>query len=174
MNEASRRRLIAHTVIVSLAAMSVAAVAEPTTRAASSVSETVARRELVTSVFEWIEATNRRDFEAQAAFYPERMDAFYLWRNVSRAAVLAEKRRVFDDAIEIEIDADAPQLLVEPGGASARMYFRKTYVIDGPTRDRAGVVLQELRWERQHDGWKILSERDLRVIEPERREKPAG
>jgi hypothetical protein len=25
-------------------------------------------------------------------------------------------------------------------------------------------VLQELRWTKQEDGWKIVSERDLRVI----------
>ena len=172
MNGASRRRSIAYIIIVSLSTMIMAAVAEPTTSPESSATEKAARRELVVAVFEWIEATNRRDFDAQAAFYPERMDAFYLWRNVSRAAVLAEKRRVFDQALEIEIDADAPQLIVEPGGASARMYFRKTYAIDGPKRDRAGVVLQELRWERQRDGWKIISERDLRVIEPERRANP--
>lgn len=143
------------------------AVAEPTTRTEPSAAEKAARRELVAAVFEWIDATNGRDFAAQAAFYPERMHAFYLWRDVPRTAVLAEKRRVFDDAITIEIDADAPQLIVESGGESARMYFRKQYVIDRRGRDRAGVVLQELRWERQNDGWKIVSERDLRVIRPE-------
>jgi hypothetical protein len=43
------------------------------------------------------------------------------------------------------------------------MYFRKSYVIEGHV-SRQGEVLQEPRWAKQTDGWKIVSERDLRVI----------
>ena len=50
------------------------------------------------------------------------------------------------------------------------MYFRKTYAIRGKGKlNRTGEVLQELRWARQGDGWKIVSERDLRVIRQARR-----
>lgn len=35
--------------------------------------------------------------------------------------------------------------------------------------NRAGEVLQELRWAKQEDGWKIVNERDLGVI---RRPRP--
>jgi len=131
-------------------------------------SERAARRELVVALFEWIDATNTRDFSAQARFYPETMDAFYLWRNVRRDAVMKEKRRVFAGAGTIDIGSDAPQLIIEPGAQSARMYFRKRYVID-TGRNRKGEVLQELRWVKHSDGWKITSERDLRVIRQARR-----
>jgi len=131
--------------------------------------EQTARRELVVALFEWIDATNRRDFVGQSRFYPDSMDAFYLWRNVPRSAVLAEKRRVFARASTIDIGSDAPQLIIEPGARSGRMYFRKRYVIAGTARDRTGEVLQELRWVKQADGWKIVSERDLRVIRQARR-----
>ena len=136
--------------------------------------EQTARRELVVALFEWIDATNRRDFNGQSRFYPDSMDAFYLWRNAPRNAVLAEKRRVFARASTIDIGSDAPQLILEPGARSARMYFRKTYVIDGTPRNRlpgvrTGEVLQELRWVKQSNGWKITSERDLRVIRQARR-----
>jgi hypothetical protein len=124
-----------------------------------------ARRELVTAAFEWLDATLARDFDAQSTFYPERMDAFYLWRDVPKSAVMAEKRRVFDEARTIDIRIDPPQLIVDPGARSGRMYFRKTYVIAGKGKlNRNGEVLQELRWAKQEDGWKIISERDLRVI----------
>jgi hypothetical protein len=124
-----------------------------------------ARRELVTAAFQWLDATLARDFDAQSAFYPERMDAFYLWRDVPKSAVMAEKRRVFDEAQTIDIRIDPPQLMVDPGARSGRMYFRKAYVIRGEGKlNRNGEVLQELRWAKQEDGWKIVSERDLRVI----------
>ena len=44
------------------------------------------------------------------------------------------------------------------------MRFRKKYNIEGGGHERRGEVLQELRWRRTKDGWKIVSERDLRVI----------
>jgi hypothetical protein len=158
-------RNITYTILLGLSALVQGAIAEPSeARATPTAAERTARRELVGAVFRWIEATNSRDFAAQQAFYPNTMEAFYLWRNVSRSAVLAEKRRVFDSASTIDIKADAPQIIVEPGGESARMYFRKTYAIEGARRNRVGAVLQELRWEKQRDGWKIVSERDLRVI----------
>jgi hypothetical protein len=146
-----------------------AAETNPSTEA-TQPDEVEARRELVTAAFAWLEATLARDFAAQSAFYPERMEAFYLWRDVPKSEVLAEKRRVFEQARTIDIRIDPPQLLVDPGGRSGRMYFRKTYAIKGEGKlNRAGEVLQELRWTKQDDGWKIVSERDLRVIRQARR-----
>jgi hypothetical protein len=142
----------------------------PRTEAATRVDEIEARRELVTAVFQWLEVTLARDFAAQSTFYPERMDVFYLWRDVPKSAVIAEKRRVFEQARTINIRIDPPQLLVDPDARSGRMYFRKTYAIRGKGKiNRTGEVLQELRWAKQEDGWKIVSERDLRVIRQARR-----
>jgi hypothetical protein len=59
---------------------------------------------------------------------------------------------------------------MDSGARSGRMYFRKTYVIEGKVSRRTGQVLQELRWMKEMDGWKIVSERDLRVIRPPRRQ----
>ena len=125
--------------------------------------EIAARRELVEAAFQWLDATLARDFAAQSAFYPETMDAYYLWRDVPKHAVLAEKRRVFAQAQTVNIAMEAPQILIDAGARSGRMYFRKTYVIEGKV-NRKGEVLQELRWVKQEDGWRITSERDLRVI----------
>jgi hypothetical protein len=132
--------------------------------------EVSARRELVDAAFQWLDATLARDFAAQSNFYPERMPVFYLWRDVPKSAVLAEKRRVFEQATTIDIIMEPPQLLVDAGARTGRMYFRKAYVIKGGKVDRVGEVLQELRWAKQTDGWKIVSERDLRVIRQARRQ----
>jgi ketosteroid isomerase-like protein len=169
MSQQSRYLKIAYTLLACIALFGSSALAAGEPSSAPSAAELAARRELVAAVFEWINATNARDFDAQDKFYPDKMDAFYLWRDVSRAAVLEEKRRVFRSAETIDIKADAPQIIVEPGGQSARMYFRKSYRIDGSRRNRSGEVLQELRWEKQPEGWKIVSERDLRVIRHARR-----
>jgi hypothetical protein len=135
-----------------------------------SIAEIVARRELLTIAFQWIDATAARDFAAQSRFYPQTMEAFYLWRDVPKSAVLAEKRRVFEQARTIKINMEPPQILVDDGARSARMYFRKKYVIKGRV-NRRGEVLQELRWIKGDDGWKIVSERDLRVIRAARTQK---
>ena len=143
----------------------------PAARQRERMQETAARRELVTAAFQWLDATLARDFAAQSAFYPDKMEAFYLWRDVPKAAVLKEKQRVFAEAHTIDLQMEPPQILIEPGARSGRMYFRKRYVIQGDRKlNRSGEVLQELRWAREPDGWKITSERDLRVIRQAKRQ----
>jgi ketosteroid isomerase-like protein len=112
----------------------------------------------------WIEATNARDVGRQMSFYGERVGAFYLSRNVTREAVRAEKDRVFGRASSVEIQAGEPEISLSRDGRTAVMRFRKRYHIAGEGRERRGEVLQELRWRRTEQGWKIVGERDLRVI----------
>jgi len=112
----------------------------------------------------WIGATNARDLARQMDFYMPRLDAFYLARNVTRDFVRAEKSRAFSDADLIDIRAAEPEIILRDRGRAAVMRFRKQYRIEGGRRTRRGEVVQELRWRRTPRGWKITSERDIRVI----------
>ena len=114
---------------------------------------------------EWIAATNARDIGRQMSFYGQQVNAFYRTRNVPREAVRAEKSRVFGSAEVIDVRAGEPEIRLSPDGQTAIMRFRKKYNIAGGGEDRRGEVLQELRWRRTGEGWKIVSERDLRVIQ---------
>lgn len=113
---------------------------------------------------EWVAATNRRDIDRQMSFYNPTVNAFYLSRNASREAVRAEKNRVFARANTIDIRAADPQIKVSPDGNTATMRFRKSYAIAGGGEDRRGAVLQELQWKRVGGHWKIISERDVKVL----------
>src|SRR5215207_1176097 len=104
---------------------------------------------------EWIDATNGRDIARQMTFYPERLRAYYLARNVPRAAVRADKLRVFERASRIDIQAAAPEIIFTDGGRAAVMRFRKRYEVVGGPGSRRGEVVQELRWLRTAAGWKI-------------------
>jgi hypothetical protein len=44
------------------------------------------------------------------------------------------------------------------------MRFRKQYVIRVDGRERRGEVIQQLQWQRTDEGWRIVGERDLRVL----------
>jgi SnoaL-like protein len=129
-------------------------------RAASPAADRAALR---AALDEWIAATNRRDLARQMTFYPPTVLVFYRERNVSRSAVLEEKRRVFGRAQVVDVHAGPPDITLH-GPESATMRFRKTYDIRGPQVTRAGVVVQELRWVKTPAGWKITSERDAEVI----------
>ena len=122
------------------------------------------RATLHVALDEWIAATNARDIQRQMNLYNQTVNAFYLTRNVPREAVRAEKSRVFGRADLIDIRAAAPGIRLSRDGRTATMRFRKKYAIEGGGEDRRGEVVQELRWRRTEDGWKIVSERDLRVI----------
>ena len=111
----------------------------------------------------WLDATRQGDIAAQMAFYPRVVPVYYTWRNTPRAAVLAEKRKVFGDARVLDIRIGLPRIEVTRDGTEAVTSFRKAYVIEGPRVHRRGEVLQELRWARTAEGWKITSERDAAV-----------
>lgn len=123
-----------------------------------------ARGELRQALDGWIAATNAGDVPSAMRFYMPRVDTFYLAHNVSSAFVQAEKRRLFGGARRIDVQADPPQINTDRAGQSATMWFRKTYSIEGPRVSRRGEVVQELRWVKTAAGWKIVGERDARVI----------
>lgn len=146
----------------------VAAAREPEHRRESAVSSTVADTSsadvLRRALGEWIDATNKRDIDKQMTFYVPRLRAYYLTRNTPREFVRDEKRGVFAAATLIDVDAEEPEIIFQDGGNAAVMRYKKRYRIDNGRRSRRGQVIQELRWQRTADGWRIFSERDIRVL----------
>jgi ketosteroid isomerase-like protein len=111
----------------------------------------------------WIAATNARDVERQMAFYAPTLDAFYLQRNASRQSVRAEKARLLSQVTSVDVRAAEPEVDVSSDGRTAIMRFHKSWDFKG-AQPSAGEVVQELRWLKTDDGWKITSERDVQVI----------
>ncbi len=114
---------------------------------------------------QWLAATNARDLDGLMKFYNSRVEAFYRARNVSQEFVRADKARLFErmDSIEVRA-ASEPEIAVSPDDGRATMRFRKEYAFQERGRERRGEVLQLLLWERSTVGWKIVGERDIRVI----------
>jgi hypothetical protein len=112
----------------------------------------------------WLDATNRRDVPAQMRFYLPHLQAYYLTRNTPVRVVLQEKERVFGAARSVEIRTGEPEIVFQNDGRTAIMRFRKEYRVAERSRIRQGVVIQELRWQQTNNGWRIFSERDVRVI----------
>lgn len=139
-------------------------IASVTNESSPETAERGAANDLRTMLGEWVAATNARDIRRQMGFYLPRLEAFYLQRNFPKGGVRAEKERVFARARSIAIRADEPEILFRNSGGVAVMRFRKSYAIEGGPESRRGEVVQELRWLRTTDGWKIFSERDVRVI----------
>ena len=112
----------------------------------------------------WVEATNEKDIGRQMDFYLPRLLAYYLTRNTPREFVRGEKARVFARASAVRISAEEPEIVFLEGGRAAVMRFRKRYRIEGGPMSGRGEVIQELRWRKTGAGWKIYSERDIRVV----------
>ena len=139
-------------------------IAGATTPNASPGAESTEAEALSDALREWVEATNARDIERQISFYMPQLKAFYLARNTPRSFVRVEKARVFARADLIDIRAEEPEIIFQNAGLTAIMRFRKKYRIEDGSRSRRGEVVQELRWQKSAEGWKIFSERDVRVI----------
>lgn len=113
---------------------------------------------------DWVAATNARDLSRQMTFYGPTINAFYRARNAPLGLVRAEKERAFRNADSIAVRVGDPQISVSADGRSATMRFHKSYAIAGGGEDRHGEVIQELRWRLVDGKWRIVSERDLRVV----------
>ena len=133
-------------------------------RARSTVRESGEANTVRKALNQWIDATNARDIDKQISFYMPELKAFYLSRNASRNSVRAEKTRTFAGAKSIDIRAEEPEIIFQEGGRTAIMRFRKKYRVENGSRIRRGEVIQELRWQQTNGGWRIFSERDIRVI----------
>jgi len=112
----------------------------------------------------WLAATNARDLETMMKFYSLKMDAYYRARNVSQDVVRADRTRFFERADALEVSAGSPEITVSGDGRTATMHFNKDYFMRANGRERRGRVLQQLRWQLTDEGWKIVSERDIRVL----------
>jgi hypothetical protein len=112
----------------------------------------------------WMDATNRRDIDGQMRFYMPQLKAYYLARNAPRRIVRLEKERIFGVARSVDIRAGEPEIVFQNGGRTAVMRFVKEYRVSERSRTRQGAVIQELRWESTESGWRIFSERDVRVL----------
>jgi serine/threonine-protein kinase len=125
------------------------------------------KKALQSALSGWVAATNSRDLKRQLSYYAPRLEVFYLSRNVSRDAVLGEKRGTIGQADRVSITVGDPAIEFGRDGLTAVMTFRKKYAIGSGAKRRNGEVVQELRWTRtrQDDqAWRITGERDLRVV----------
>jgi serine/threonine protein kinase/ketosteroid isomerase-like protein len=123
--------------------------------------ERVALRSTVDS---WLAAHNERNLAQVTNFYMPKVSSFYLVQNTSRAAVRAEKARLFQESgMSIRRTSD-PQITFAPDGRTATMHFRKSYSRGNAAQPQSGEVLQEIVWQKTNRGWKIIGERDLRVL----------
>ncbi|HEY0081738.1 MAG TPA: hypothetical protein VGB61_03015, partial [Pyrinomonadaceae bacterium] len=112
----------------------------------------------------WIAAHNTRNLTQVTNFYMPNVSTFYLAQNTTRAAVRAEKARLFQGpAMTLRRTSD-PQITFVQDGGRATTLFRKSYNRSEASQSQSGEVLQEIVWQKTNRGWKIISERDLRVL----------
>jgi serine/threonine protein kinase len=126
-------------------------------------SPTEERAELSAALNDWVAATNSRDINKQMAFYAPTLDIFYLKRNATIASVRAEKAGLLAQVDSVEVRAGEPEIQLAQDGRAATMRFHKSWNFNG-RRPESGEVIQELRWRKTDEGWKIVSERDVEVI----------
>jgi serine/threonine-protein kinase len=137
---------------------------QPSVEPAATVSAEKERGALRSSVDSWLAAHNGRNLTQVTNFYMPNVSVFYLAQNTTRAAVRAEKARLFQEPdLTIRRTGD-PQITFGQDGNTATTVFRKSYTRGNASQQQSGEVLQEIIWRKTNRGWKIISERDLRVL----------
>ncbi|HEX8179736.1 MAG TPA: serine/threonine-protein kinase [Pyrinomonadaceae bacterium] len=123
------------------------------------------RASLRTALDDWLAATNARDLERLMSFYMPAMEGYYRDRNASSAAVRADKAQMLGQPGTVAVRRTGePQISLSADGRSATMVFHKPFVLGANEQQRSGEVLQELKWQKTAQGWRISGERDVQVI----------
>jgi ketosteroid isomerase-like protein len=123
------------------------------------------RAALRTALDDWLRATNARNLEVVMNFYPPALETYYLERNVSRASVRADKAQMLAQPGTVLVQrAGEPDIKLSSDGGTATMTFRKPFTLGPNGQQRSGEVLQELRWQKTGQGWKIVGERDIQIL----------
>lgn len=131
---------------------------------AESASVDADTREAINATIDgWLAATNEKDIDTQMSFYAPVLNRYYRQNNYARAAVRADKARRFAQTDSVQMSTSEPEITLEQEGR-VRVRFRKQYEISNPDGTQRGEVLQELVLIRSGDSWRIVSERDLRVL----------
>ncbi|MDQ3818952.1 MAG: nuclear transport factor 2 family protein, partial [Acidobacteriota bacterium] len=112
----------------------------------------------------WIASTNARDVDKLMTLYDSKLDTFYRAQNVSKDFVREDKARSLKRADVIEVAASGVETTMAGDNGTATMRFHKRYAVKIDGRERRGEVLDWLRWRRTDEGWKIVGERDLKVL----------
>jgi len=117
--------------------------------------------ELRSSLNDWITATNARDLNRQMTFYAPVLEKYYLRPNASASFVRADKSNLFAQTNSVRVNITEPSITYTNNGRIAIMRYNKSWNFSG-ARTNSGQALEELRWTKTKDGWRIISERDLR------------
>jgi YD repeat-containing protein len=112
----------------------------------------------------WIAASNARDLETLMKFYAPKLDFFYRARNVSQDFVRADKAGWFERVEEMQLSVGTPEITISDDAGTATMRFRKEYTVKIKGREQRGQVIQLLQWQRTSEGWKIMGERDIKIL----------
>lgn len=123
------------------------------------------RAALRTALDDWLAATNARSLEGVMNYYMPSMETYYLAHGVSRATVRADKAQMLATPGTLSVRRTGePQISISPDGRTATVIFHKPFVLGANEQQRSGEVVQELRWQKTPQGWRIVGERDLEVV----------
>lgn len=117
--------------------------------------------ELRSSLNEWIAATNARDVNRQMNFYAPVLEKYYLRPKASASFVRADKTNLFSHTNSVNVNVSEPSIAFSKDNRTATMRYTKNWNFTGARAD-SGQAVEELRWTKTNNGWKIISERDLR------------
>ncbi len=94
-------------------------------------------------------------------FYAPVLEKYYLRPKASAGFVRADKANLFSHTNSVNVNVSEPSINFSNDNRTATMRYTKSWNFTGARAD-SGQAVEELRWTKTNNGWKIISERDLR------------
>ena len=124
----------------------------------TSVDETQTIRKLL---YDWIDCQNRKDMVIEK-YYADNIN-FYSTGNCTKAYVMGQKRKFFNDYDNVNLNVD--NIVIQPGGADEYtcLYDKSYYCTSYSGKINEGKVRSRLVFKKIDGEWKIIRESDDKI-----------
>jgi ketosteroid isomerase-like protein len=138
--------------------------ATPTPKPTIKPSEVSAiKSDLENAVEDWKSAIEAFDVDANLASYADSVD-YYKGGKVSRAKIKQDKEKALTVYDTINITLKDVEITPDPSGERATATFNKEWDFENSDKRNRGEVKQQLIFAKISGKWKIISEKDLKVL----------
>lgn len=113
-------------------------------------------------IYSWKSLAESRNLNAYMESYADKLD-YYNKKGASASSVRSDKQRAFTQYDSIQITLSNMTVTPDSSGETATAVFDKAWVFQNYTKTSQGKVQTQLKLRNIGGGWKITSERDLKV-----------
>jgi hypothetical protein len=121
------------------------------------------KKDVEQTLVDWKTASEDFDLEANVSNYADNVD-YYTGGKVSKSKIKQDKQKAYSTYDTININISDIKITPDPSGEKATVVFNKEWDFATLDKKNRGEVTQQIIFSKVAGKWKIVSEKDLKVL----------